>query len=139
MNIIIPFNIKFTIFDEDKPLTQKQIKIRNNLIDMNNIDNDIKKILKNSIIDFNEYKFLDRAEPSISSIDEKKQLRMKLSQIVNNKYPHSLHFSQKHSQCKEYFSIEELKNISNRIKNELEEYLHYEIDTPILYIETDDL
>ena len=43
MNIIIPFNIKFTIFDEDKPLTQKQIKIRNNLIDMNNIDNDIKR------------------------------------------------------------------------------------------------
>jgi hypothetical protein len=41
--------------------------------------------------------------------------------------------------CKEYFSIEDLKNISNRIKNELEEYLHYEIDTPILYIETDDL
>ena len=68
---IIPFNIKFTIFDENKPLTQKQIKIRNNLIDLNNIDNDIKKILKNSIIDFNEYKFLDRVEPSISSIDEK--------------------------------------------------------------------
>ena len=136
---IIPFNIKFTIFDENKHLTQKQIKIRNNLIDMNNIDNDIKKILKNSIIDFNEYKFLDRVEPSISSIDEKKQLRMKFSYIVNNKYLHSLHFSQKHSQCKEYFSIEELKNISNRIKNELEEYLHYEIDTPILYIETDNL
>ena len=139
MTMNIPFNIKFTIFDENKPLTQKQIKIRNNLIDLNNIDNDIKKILKNSIIDFNEYKFLDRVEPSISSIDEKKQLRMKLSYIVNNKYTHSLHFSQKHSQCKEYFLIEELKNISNRIKNELEEYLHYEIDTPILYIETDDL
>jgi hypothetical protein len=135
----IPFNIKFSIFDENKPLTQKQIKIRNKLIDMNNIDNDMKKILKKSIIDFNEYKFLDRVEPSISSIDEKKQLRMKLSCILNNKCPHSLHFSQQHSQCKEYLSIEELKNISNRIKNELEEYLHYEIDTPILYIEIDDL
>ena len=135
------FNIKFTIFNENKPLTEKQIKIRNNLIDMNNIDNDMKKILKNSIIDFNEYKFLDRIEPSISSIDETKQLRMGFSYIVNNKCPHSLHFSQKHSQRKEYFSIEELKNISNRIKNELEleEYLQYEIDTPILYIETDDL
>ena len=138
MNIIIPFNLKFTIFDEDKPLTQKQIKIRNNLIDMNNIDNDMKKILKKSTIDFNEYKFLDRVEPSISSIDEKKQLRMKLSYILaKNKYAHSLHFTQNHSQCKEYFSIEELKNISNRIKNELEEYLHYEIDSPILYIEID--
>jgi len=46
---IIPFNIKFTIFDENKHLTQKQIKIRNNLIDMNNIDNDIKKILKKNL------------------------------------------------------------------------------------------
>ena len=45
----LPFNIKFTIFDENKPLTQKQINIRNNLIDSNNIDNDMKKILKNII------------------------------------------------------------------------------------------
>ena len=130
----IPFNIKFSIFDEDKPLTKDQIKIRNKLIDMKNIDNDMKKILKNSIIDFNEYKFLDRVEPSISSIDEKKQLR-----LTPNTNQYSLHFNQHHSQCKEYFSIEELKNISNRIKNELQEYLHYEIDTPILYVETDDL
>ena len=33
MNIIIPFNIKITIFDEDKPLTQKQIKTQNLQID----------------------------------------------------------------------------------------------------------
>jgi len=139
----LPFNIKFTIFDENKPLTQKQINIRNNLIDSNNIDNDMKKILKNIINLYSytsfDFKFLDRIEPSISSIDEKKQLRMNLTFLLNEKYPHSLHFSQKHSQSKEYFSLEELKNISNRIKNELEEYLHYEIDTPILYIEIDDL
>jgi hypothetical protein len=139
----LPFNIKFTIFDENKPLTQKQINIRNNLIDSNNIDNDMKKILKNIINLYSyqsfDFKFLDRIEPSISSIDEKKQLRMNLTFLLNDKYTHSLHFSQKHSQSKEYFSLEELKNISNRIKNELEEYLHYEIDTPILYIEIDDL
>lgn len=129
----IPFNIKFVIFDENKPLTQKQIKIRNKLIDMNNIDNDMKKILKNSISNLSEYKFLNRLEPSIATIDEQKQLRMMLG--YNNQYLHSLHFSQKHSQCKKYFSIEELKNISNNLKNELEEYLHYEIDTPILYID----
>jgi hypothetical protein len=126
------FNIKFTIFDENKPLTKKQIQLRNKLVDMNNNDNDMKKILKYAITGLNDYKFLDRVEPSICSVDEKKQLR--LSFWHSDQCKHSLHFNQRHSSCKEYFSIEELKNISNRIKNELEEYLHYEIDT-ILYIE----
>lgn len=65
------FNIKFTIFDENQPLTKKQIQIRNKLVDMNNEDNDMKKILKYAITGLNDYKFLDRVEPSISSIDEK--------------------------------------------------------------------
>jgi len=63
----IPFKIKFTIFDENRPLTKKQIKIKNNLIDMN----DMKKILKNVISGLNDVKFLDRCEPSICSLDEK--------------------------------------------------------------------
>jgi hypothetical protein len=126
------FNIKFTIFDENQPLTKKQIQIRNNLS-----NDDMKQILKNAIIGLNDYKFLDRVEPSISSIDETKQLRLAWSQ--SDQYKYSLYFNQRHSCCKEYFSIEELKNISNRIKNELDEYLHYDIGMPILYIELDDL
>ena len=134
----IPFNIKFTIFNEVKPLTKKQIQIKNKLIDMNNKDNDMKKILKYAITELNDYKFLDRVEPSISNIDETKQLRMSLQQVLNSKdeYPQSLIFIQ--NQGKEYFSIEELKIITKSIKNELEEYLHYEIDT-FLYIEIDNL
>ena len=133
----IPFNIKFTIFNEVKPLTKKQIQIKNKLIDMNNKDNDMKKILKYAISELNDYKFLDRIEPSISNIDETKQLRMSLHHCFNRKeYQHSLIFDQ--YQGKEYFSIEELKIITKSIKNELEEYLHYEIDT-FLYIEIDNL
>ena len=134
----IPFNVKFTIFNEVKPLTKKQIQIKNKLIDMNNKDNDMKKILKYAITELNDYKFLDRVEPSISNIDETKQLRMSLQQVLNSKdeYPHSLIFIQ--NQGKDYFSIEELKIITKSIKNELEEYLHYEIDT-FLYIEIDNL
>ena len=131
------FNIKFTIFDENQPLTKKQIQIRNKLVDMNNEDNDMKKILKYAITGLNDYKFLDRVEPSISSIDEKKQLRLTMSS--SDQYKYSLYFNQRHSSCKEYLSIEELKNISTRIKNELDEYLHYDIGMPILYIELDDL
>ena len=134
----IPFKIKFTIFDETKPLTKKQIKIKNNLIDMKNDMNDMKKILKNVISGLNDVKFLDRFEPSICSLDEKKQLRMSFC-YQDKKYQHSIHFNQDHSLCKEYFSIEELKNISNKINIELEEYLHTDIWIPILYIEIDDL
>lgn len=61
----IPFKIKFTIFDENRPLTKKQIKIKNNLII------DMKKILKNVISGLNDVKFLDRCEPAICSLDEK--------------------------------------------------------------------
>ena len=134
----IPFNVKFTIFNEVKPLTEKQKQIKNKLIDMNNKDNDMKKILKYAITELNDYKFLDRVEPSISNIDETKQLRLSLQQHLNrnDEYQHSLIFIQ--NQCKEYFSIEELKIITKSIKNELEEYLHYEIDT-FLYIEIDNL
>ena len=45
MTINMRFNIKFTIFDENKPLTKKQIQLRNKLIDINNSDNDITPFL----------------------------------------------------------------------------------------------
>ena len=134
MTMNIPFNIKFTIFDENKPLTKPQIVIMQNLVDA--FDNDLKKILKYSITDLPDFKFLDRCEPAISNIDETKQLR--LTWTHQNTYKHSLHFNQCHELCTEYFSIEELKNISNRIKTELEEYLHHEIYT-VLYVDVDSL
>ena len=132
MTMNIPFKIKFTIFDENTPLTKQQIEIMKNLVYA--FDNDLKKILTHSIADLHDFKFLDRCEPAISNIDETKQLRL----TWINTYKHSLHFNQCHSLCTEYFSIEELKNISNRIKTELEEYLHHEIDT-VLYIDVDSL
>ena len=134
MTMNIPFNIKFTIFNKNKPLTKQQIEIIKSLVD--GFDNDLKKILKHSISDLPDYKLLNRCEPAISTIDETKQLRFTWGQP--NTYKHSLYFNQCHSLCKEYFSIEELKNISNRIKTELEEYLHHEIDT-VLYVGLDSL
>lgn len=134
MTMNIPFNIKFTIFDENEPLTKQQIDIMKKLLYA--FDNDLKKILKHSITDLPDFKFLARYEPAISNFDETKQLR--LTWMQPNAYKHSLHFNQCHSLCTEYFSIEELKNISNRIKTELEEYLHHEIDT-VLYVELDSL
>jgi hypothetical protein len=39
MTMNIPFNIKFTIFDENNPLTKPQIVIMQNLVDA--FDNDL--------------------------------------------------------------------------------------------------
>ena len=126
------FHIKFVIFDENKDLTNKQKKLRMKLIEF-----DMRKILEYAISDLNEYKILDRTEPAISSIDEKKQLRLELEfDTPTRAKQHSLIFSQNYSH--DFFTIEEIKIVSKNIKNEIEEYLHYEIDT-IIFIELDEL
>lgn len=127
------FNIKFVIFNENKNISKKQKELRY-LMMYGSILNDI---LKNEFKDDLNYKYLDRAEASISSIDETKQLRL----IINNseKYEHSLHFHQNHSSASQCFTFEELKYISIKIKNRLEIYLNYEIDEPIIYINSDEL
>ena len=89
---IIPFKIKFAIFDESKTLTKKQIEIMKSLLDVfdDDYDNVLKKILKQSISDLPNYKFLSRMEPAISTIDEKTQLRH--SWIQPNTYKHSCEY-----------------------------------------------
>jgi hypothetical protein len=130
------FNVKFIIFDENKPVTDKQKTLRKTII-----YDKLREILQNVFKNDENYKFLDRVEASVSSIDENKQLRLRFDSLhINlNQYHHSLHFVQTHSGCKKKFTIEELKYISNRIKIGLEDYLNYKIDNPIIYIEVDDL
>jgi hypothetical protein len=131
----LPFNVKFIIFDENKEITKQQQKLKFC------INEKIKDILKNKFNHDINYKFLDRMEASLSSIDENKQIRLRIdtAHTTCKKYQHSLHFHQKHSCSKEYFTIDELKYISNKIKFGLEKFLHYEIDEPIIYIEIDEL
>ena len=69
-------------------------------------------------------------EPSISSIDENIQLRLKYITPELDMNKHSLFFYQNNNESY-YFEIDELIKISKRIKKELEEYLHYEIDVKI--------
>jgi hypothetical protein len=131
-----PFNIKIVIFDENKELLKKQKEIRKELI----MDN-MRYIFKELFNKDTNYKWLDRMEASVSSIDENKQLRLRFdtSHNENKKYQYSLHFHQKHTGSKEYFTIEELKYISDKIKIGLETFLHYEIDEPIIYIQTNEI
>lgn len=131
-----PFNIEFVIFDENKEITKNQTKLKKKLI-----WDDLRDIIKEIFNNDNNYKWLDRIEAAVSSNDEKRQLRLPIctSKIECKKYQHSIHFNQNHTASKEYFTMEELKYISGKIKNGLEVFLHYEINEPIIYINVDEL
>lgn len=130
------FKVEFAIFDKERRLSETQLNLRKSLM-RKRILNDI---LKNEFKNDENYKYLDRSEASISSIDETKQLRLQLDNYIGQtRYEHSLHFHQNHSCSSSFFTFEELKYISYKIKNALEVYLKYEIDEPIIYIAIDDL
>lgn len=120
------FSLEFIIFRGE--LSKKQKDIYDKLIWSSD---DFKLILSN--LEINNIKLLDRYEPSISSLDEKKQLRLDISGPTRSDY--RIIFTQEHSSSKEYFSIDELKIISKKIKDELVEYLGYDFYDPILFLE----
>ena len=130
----LPFRVKYAIFDENKEVSKKQKELKYKLL-----WTDLSDILKNVFEGDDNYKWMDRAEASICSIDETKQLRSNIGTIYVDckKHQHSLHFNQQHT--KEYFSIDELKYILSKIKSGLEHFLGYEINEPIIYIEIDTL
>jgi len=96
----LSFNIKFTIFDENKLISKTQEKLKKTTI-WEYLRDIIKELFN---IDDN-LKFLDRAEAYVCSIDENKQLRLRLDTQNLKKYQHSLHFHQEHSGSKDYFTI----------------------------------
>ena len=91
------FNVKFIIFDENNPVTERQKNLRKTII-----YDKLREILQKVFNNDENYKFLYRVEASVSSIDENKQLRLRFDtpNINLNQYQHSLHFSQNHSSCK---------------------------------------
>ena len=122
-----PFSVKFKIFNNCQ-LSIEQQEIRGKICD------DFHLILKNSIGEFSDkYKYLERCEPSISSIDENKQLRMCFNSFMNTRKDLSQYIIFNQAESNEIFSLEEIK-----IKQEIEEYLHYGIDA-FIYIDIDDI
>ena len=115
-----PFYVKFVIFDQHKNVTKEQQNIKKQLHE------DLNEIFKNTFNDKDDdnLKFLDRCEAAVSSINEIKQLRLCNWFNKVDIHPHSIVFHQLHCHNEEYFTIEELKYISHKIKHELELYLH---------------
>ena len=132
-----PFDLEFVIFDKNNLVAYHHTQIRRKLLR----DGELKNILEDSLTKYeHNYKLLDRFEPALSTMDEKKQLRLYADTIHSwdpiDMYAHSLYFHQHHSANAEYFTLEELKEIATHIQKSLEEFLGYQIDDPIIYIDT---
>lgn len=133
-----PFSIKFQIFYHSS-ITENDLRTRQELCQ------ELHTILKNIISDSpDKYKYLNRCEPAISSLDEKKQLRMCEQSYLNpiKEEAKYIEFNQSQSYG-EYFSLQEIKMFSQKIKEELDKYLldnsfFYRINDPIIYYEIDD-
>ncbi len=119
------FNIEFIIFNQNEIITKTDKKIKDKLI-----TDDLLQILSFAIKDLQNYKILDCIEPSISSIDENIQLRLRYLSKEYDMNKHSLFFYQNNKEG-HYFEIDELIEISKRIRKELECYLHYTIEVNI--------
>ena len=74
------FSIDFQVFNIHKPLSENDKIIKYNLI-----NSDFHDILIEAAENIPGWKYLKRAEPAISSLDEKKQLRLDQSQIYYTK------------------------------------------------------
>ncbi len=127
-----PFEIEFILFNKNVPITQKQKELRNELIGK------LKIIIEISMEKFRNYKLLNRAEPSISTQDERKQLRFSwdTSHLKCDKYIHSLYFHQRHSASIEYFTMDELKEIAESLNKQFGCYLGYDLDPPVISVNT---
>ena len=123
-----PLEIEFVLFDKINAVTPSQKEIKERLFD----GDDLKNVIKRAIKYLPSYELLKRVEPGLSSPDEQMQLRLDDDTIhrILPKYQHSLYFHQHY--CKKYFTMEQLIDISKKIKTQLEKYLGYEIDTNLI-------
>jgi hypothetical protein len=125
------FSVRFQLFNNSK-LSTHQKTMRKHICD--NFHNIIITVVNDFIN--NKYKYLNRYEPVICSLDEKKQLRMCMSSMFDQDKTNSHYIVFTQSQNGgEYFSLEELREICEKIQKILEDnYLPYETGSPELFI-----
>jgi hypothetical protein len=136
MEITYPFDIEIILFNKNDDFTPETIVVRDKLL-----NKDIYEVIQIAIDNLqNKYKvkISNNKVPIILSHDEKKELTLLSlpnSLIDLPKYKYSLYFVQKQLN-NQYFTISELKEITDKLKDVFEEYLGYEIDDPIIFLDT---
>jgi len=115
---------------QEHKLSKKQLLKRETLCE------DLHNIINNVCLTMNgRYKYLERCEPSLCSLDEQKQFRLNCDFYFGNKKTSPyIEFNQNECWNKQYFTLQELREICKHIQSELEEYLCYKIDEPELFI-----
>lgn len=130
-----PFSLEFNIFYKNTDLDIHQLRITYELKHMIPTENNtLDCILKDSVNKLgNKYKFVEENGSFITSLDETKRLSLDSSKKIMK---HSIYFKQSGIN---YFTIDELAEISSVMKMEFEKYLKFQIFEPIIFIETDKL
>lgn len=130
-----PLSLEFNIFYKNTDLDIHQLRITYELKHMIPTNNNILDcILKDSVNKLgNKYKFVEENGSFITSFDETKRLSLDGSKKVMK---HSIYFKQS---GRNYFTVDELAEISSVMKLEFEKYLKFQIFEPIIFIETDKL
>jgi hypothetical protein len=134
MEITYPFDIEIILFNKNDDFTPETIVVRDKLL-----NKDIYEVIQIAIDNLqNKYKvkISNNKVPIILSHDEKKELTLLSLPLIDlPKYKYSLYFVQKQLN-NQYFTISELKEITDKLKDVFEEYLGYEIDDPIIFLDT---
>lgn len=133
------FEIELYLFDPYKEFTEETgTKLR----EIMKYEGTMKIILQKAVDKLPGMKRLDRAEHGISTIDEKKQLRVRwwLENLhrfskSQSRSPHAIYFA---NYGEENFTLSEMKNIASIIKKEIEEIIHddREIISNVYYSES---
>ncbi len=82
----------------------------------------LRDTIRDAFKDETRYKFIDKGEATIASIDEHKQLR---SDFFPDNYGICLHFRQGYT--KEYFTPDEFNYLTAKLKRVLDTYVRFEI------------
>jgi hypothetical protein len=119
------FGIKLTIFSPYDPITKEKKERHFYLQYGDKLKKVCNYVVKNeTLLDLN-LKTLERAEPVISTLDEKCQLRLN---ITEPKDPRALYFEH---HTKDNFDIPTLQRIALVLKDEVEQLLMYGIDVEV--------
>lgn len=119
------FEVELFLFNPYDKFTEETVRKLNDIMKYGGA---MQKILQKAVSKLPGMKWLDRSEHGISTVDEKKQLRVRwwarnrITHSLNqSRSPHAIYFANYGS---ERFSIEEMKSIGVVIRKEIEDTLY---------------
>ena len=123
---VCKYKVIFNIYDGNKKVSSKQKDLANSTDSYNTI----KDMLKNLFTINSKYKFVEETQ-TITTFDDKKQLKYYMHYDHDKKMV-SIIFIQNTSSS--FFTINELKHITELIYYNLQHFLECKLDEPVIYL-----